>query len=83
MALFGRTAKDWRDQNPGKKGNLRDEANVSQLVCLSNLESINALLIQEGIDQSSRLVKLNQIAIHQMCLLVADHTVNGIEGKGK
>ncbi len=83
MALFGRTAKDWRDQNPGKKGNLRDEANISQLVCLSNLENINALLIQEGMSQSARLVKLNQIAIHQMRLLVADHTVKGIEGKAK
>lgn len=83
MALFGRTAKDWRDQNPGKKGNIRDEANVSQLVCLSNLENINALLIQEGIDQSARLMKLNQIAIHQMRLLVADHTVKSIEGKAK
>ncbi|MBF0430771.1 MAG: KilA-N domain-containing protein [Fibrobacteria bacterium] len=76
MALFGKTARHWRDNNPGKKGNIRDEANVSQLVCLSNLENINALLINEGMDQSNRLVKLNRVAIHQMKLLVADHSVD-------
>lgn len=69
MALFGMTAKDWRDRNPGKKGNLRDDADVSQLVCLSNLENLNALFIREGISQAERLNRLNQIAIHQMKLL--------------
>jgi hypothetical protein len=81
MALFGMTAKEWREQNPTKKGNVRDEANISQLVCLSNLENINAMLIQEGVAQSERLVKLNQMAIHQMRLLVADHGVQKWTGR--
>jgi|SRR3989344_3624036 len=72
MALFGLTAKEWRDSNPEKKGNIRDDANISQLVCLSNLENLNALFINEGLPQDKRLVKLNQIAIHQMKLLTAD-----------
>ena len=69
MALFGMTAKQWRDAHPDKKGNIRDYANVSQLVCLSNLENLNALFINECIEQSERLAKLNQIAIQQMKLL--------------
>ena len=69
MALFGMTANQWRDSRSGEKGNIRDYANVSQLVCLSNLENFNALFISEGIDQSDRLIKLNQIAIQQMELL--------------
>ena len=72
MALFGMTAKAWRDQNPNKKGNIRDFANVSQLVCLSNLESLNAVFINEGMEQSARLEKLNKIAISQMKVLVED-----------
>jgi hypothetical protein len=72
MALFGITAKAWREQNPSKKGNIRDYANVAQLVCLSNLESINALLIKENISQADRLNKLNEIAIEQMKILVFD-----------
>ncbi len=72
MALFGRTAKQWRNENLDKKGNIRDYANVSQLVCLSNLENLNAHFIQEGINQSQRLKKLNFVAIHQMKLLVLD-----------
>jgi len=72
MALFGKTAKIWRDENTEKKGNIRDYANVAQLVCLSNLESINALLIKENIVQSTRLNKLNEIAIEQMKILVLD-----------
>jgi hypothetical protein len=72
MALFGITAKKWRRVNPGKKGNMRDYANVTQLVCLVNLENINALMIKEKISQAERLKKLNQIAIEQMKLLTAD-----------
>jgi hypothetical protein len=72
MALFGMTAKTWRENNPVKTGNIRDYANVSQLVCLSNLESLNAVLINDGIDQSHRLEKLNKIAISQMKILIDD-----------
>jgi hypothetical protein len=72
MALFGKTAKQWRAENPGEKGNIRDFANVSQLVCLSNLENINALRINEDIAQPDRLRKLNEIAIKQMKLLTTD-----------
>jgi len=72
MALFGITAKDWRTQNPERKGNIRDYANVSQLVCLSNLESLNAVLIDEGLSQPDRLKKLNAVAISQMRILTED-----------
>ncbi len=76
MALFGKTAKQWREENPDKKGNIRDYANVSQLVCLSNLENLNAVFINDGLPQSERLVKLNQIAIQQMRILVDDKSNN-------
>jgi len=69
VALFGMTAKEWRDINPDLKGNMRDYANINQLICLSNLENINAVFINENISQSERLVKLNLIAIHQMKIL--------------
>lgn len=69
MALFGMTAKRWREENPDKKGNIRDYASVNELICLSNMENINAVLIEDGIDQKERLTKLNKIAIHQMCIL--------------
>ncbi|WZL73668.1 KilA-N domain-containing protein [Clostridiaceae bacterium 35-E11] len=72
MALFGMTAKTWRENNPDKTGNIRDYANVSQLVCLSNLESLNAVLINDGLEQSQRLEKLNKIAISQMKILIDD-----------
>ena len=72
MALFGMTAKTWRENNPDKSGNIRDYANVSQLVCLSNLESLNAVLINDGLEQSQRLEKLNKIAISQMKILIDD-----------
>ncbi len=72
MALFGMTAKQWRDANPGEKGNVRDEVNVAQLICLSNLENLNALFIHEGLPQAERLKKLNDIAISQMRLLTKD-----------
>jgi hypothetical protein len=83
MALFGMTAKVWRDKNPGRKGNIRDYADVSQLVCLSNLENLNALFIRENAPQAERLRKLNQIAIHQMKLLTVDPSIKRLEGKDK
>ena len=75
MALFGMTAKQWRDSHPDLKGNIRDYANVSQLVCLSNLENLNAVFINDGMPQSERLAKLNAIAIGQMKVLTEDHRV--------
>ena len=69
VALFGVTAKQWRDANPNLKGNIRDYATINELICLSNMENINAVLIDEGIAQSERLVKLNKIAIQQMKVL--------------
>ena len=83
VALFGLTAKEWRDNNRGKKGNIRDYANVSQLVCLSNLENLNALFINEGLAQKDRLIKLNAIAIQQMKLLTDDHGIRKLEGGKK
>lgn len=81
MALFGKTAKEWRDENPEEKGNIRDVANVSQLVCLANLENLNAHFIQEGLGQPERLARLNQTAIQQMRLLVEDRAVKKLGGK--
>lgn len=69
VALFGITAKEWRDQNPNLKGNIRDYATINELICLSNMENINAVLINDGLPQSDRLIKLNQIAIQQMKVL--------------
>ncbi len=83
MALFGMTAKEWRDSHPGEKGNIRDYANVSQLVCLSNLENLNALFIQEKAPQAERLRKLNQIAIQQMTLLTDDSRIMRLEAEKK
>ncbi|MBU4246715.1 MAG: KilA-N domain-containing protein [Nanoarchaeota archaeon] len=83
VALFGMTAKEWRDDNDGKKGNIRDYANVSQLICLSNLENLNAFFINEGLPQDKRLVKLNQIAIQQMKLLTDDSNVRKMKLKSK
>ncbi len=70
MALFGKTAKQWRDENPNEKGNIRDTANIEQLVVLSNLESLNAVLINQGIKQPNRLQQLNEVAIAQMTSLL-------------
>ena len=69
MALFGVTAKQWREANPELKGNMRDYATINQLICLSNLENLNAVFINENMPQSERLIKLNQIAIKQMKVL--------------
>ena len=71
VALFGITAKDWRDANPDLKGNIRDYATINQLICLSNLENLNAVFIQKGMEQSERLTELNKIAIQQMKVLEA------------
>lgn len=83
MALFGKTAKEWRDSHLGEKGNIRDYANMSQLVCLSNLENLNALFIQEKMPQAERLRKLNQIAIQQMRLLTDDKRIKQLGAGGK
>jgi hypothetical protein len=69
VAMFGMTAKQWREANPGLKGNIRDYATINELICLSNMENINAVLINDGMPQGERLVKLNQIAIQQMQVL--------------
>ena len=69
MALFGMTAKQWRDKNAEKEGNIRDYANINELICLANLENINSIYINEGAKQSERLIKLNEIAISQMKIL--------------
>lgn len=79
MALFGMTAKQWRDSHPELKGNIRDYANISQLVCLSNLENLNAVFISEGMSQAERLAKLNAIAISQMEILTQDHRIEALE----
>lgn len=81
MALFGKTAKQWREENPDKKGNVRDYADASQLVCLANLENLNAHFIEEGTPQSERLAKLNKIAIHQMKQLTESRSIKKLEGK--
>ncbi|MBC7586793.1 MAG: KilA-N domain-containing protein, partial [Chitinophagaceae bacterium] len=70
IALFGITAKQWRDANPSLKGNMRDYAGINELICLSNMENINAVFINEGLQQPERLLKLNAIAIQQMKILV-------------
>lgn len=67
--MFGMTAKMWRDENPELKGNIRDYATINELICLSNMESLNAVFIDQGLQQSERLVKLNKIAIQQMKVL--------------
>ena len=69
VALFGITAKEWRDAHPDDKGNIRDYATINQLICLSNMENLNAVFINEGMPQQERLHKLNQIAIQQMTVL--------------
>ena len=69
IAMFGITAKQWRDANPDKKGNIRDYASINELICLSNMENLNAVFINDGMSQSDRLIKLNQIAIQQMKIL--------------
>ncbi|KAF1080165.1 MAG: hypothetical protein GQF41_3632 [Candidatus Rifleibacterium amylolyticum] len=79
VALFGKTAQQWRDENPDKTGNMRDYANVSQLVCLANLENLNAHLIQQELPQKERLKLLNNTAIQQMRLLTEDSSIKKLE----
>ncbi len=69
VAMFGMTAKEWRDANSDKKGNIRDYATINELICLSNMENLNAVFINDGLPQPERLIKLNQIAIQQMRVL--------------
>ena len=69
VALFGQTAREWRETHPDMKGNIRDYASINELICLSNMENLNAVFINDGIPQSERLVRLNQIAIQQMKVL--------------
>ena len=81
VALFGKTAKDWRDENKGKEGNIRDYCNVTQLVVLANLEGINAELIRQSSPQSERLIQLNQIAISQIKALINNPSIKKLELK--
>lgn len=81
MALFGQTAVQWRAAHPEDKGNIRDQATGAQLVCLSNLENLNALFITQGMPQSERLSRLNQIAIQQMNLLTSDDLVPKLQDR--
>jgi len=79
VALFGITANEWRENNPDKTGNIRDYATLEQLVVLSNMESVNALLIRQGLSQSERLLQLNKVAITQMKSLLASNTMKKLK----
>ena len=81
VALFGMTAKQWSEKNKDKKGNIRDYADVNQLVCLANLESLNAHFISENISQPQRIEKLNQVAIKHMKILLSDSSMKKLESK--
>ena len=76
VAMFGQTAKQWHEAHPELKGNIRDYASINELICLANMENINAVLIDEGVPQGNRLVRLNQIAINQMRVLENDDNRN-------
>lgn len=79
VALFGMTSKEWRESNPELKGNMRDDADISQLVCLSNLENLNAVFINEGMDATERIEKLNAIAIEQMRILTESERIKKLK----
>jgi hypothetical protein len=81
VALFGKTAKEWKKSNKNKKGNIRDYANITQLIVLSNLEVLNSEFIKEDISQKERLIKLNQIAIYQIKLLINNKNIKKLENK--
>ena len=81
MALFGKTALQWRQENPATKGNIRDMASVEQLVVLSNMESMNAVMIQQGLSQSQRLTELNKMAITQIKSLLGSKTLKDLKNK--
>jgi hypothetical protein len=80
VALFGKTAAEWRDENPNANGNIRDEATLEQLIVLSNMESINALIIAQGLPQSERVVQLNKVAITQMTSLLDNTNIRQLAG---
>jgi hypothetical protein len=79
MALFGKTAQQWRNENPGKAGNIRDYATLEQLVVLSNMESINAVMLHQGVPQSERIVQLNKIAISQLKSLAGNNQLRKLK----
>jgi hypothetical protein len=79
VALFGKTAKEWREQNPNAEGNIRDHATLEQLVVLTNLESLNAVLVRQGLPQPERLIRLNQIAITQMRSLLSSTSIKKLK----
>jgi len=79
VALFGITAKQWKEEHPNAKGNMRDDASIEQLVVLSNMESINALLIEQGLTQQERVIQLNKVAIMQMKSLLENHSLKNIK----
>ena len=79
VALFGKTAREWKDENPDLKGNMRDEATIQQLIVLSNLESMNAELIKQGIPQDQRLLMLNKMAIEQMTSILGSSSIKSLE----
>ena len=79
VAIFGKTAREWRDENPKAEGNIRDQASIEQLVVLTNLESMNSVLIRQGLSQADRLQRLNEIAISQMTTLLASNTVKRLK----
>ena len=81
MALFGKTAKQWRTANPDKSGNIRDYANGAQLVCLANMECLNAHFINESVAQQERLIRLNRLAIQQMRVLIGEQSLHRLEGE--
>ena len=82
VALFGMTARQWRDANPNLTGNIRDYATINELICLSNMESLNSVLINDGVPQGERLIKLNRIAIQQMLVLQGDNNRHLLKEKG-
>ena len=79
LPFFGITAREWRDNNPNKDGNIRDYATLEQLVVLSNMESINALLIRQNLIQNERLVQLNRVAITQMKSLLEGNVIKKLK----
>ena len=83
MALFGMTAKEWSNNNPDLKGNMRDYADIAQLICLANLESLNAVLIEEKLPQSKRIERLNQVAIKQMRILTEEKSSKLLGGNNE
>jgi hypothetical protein len=82
-ALFGKTAKEWKEQNPEAKGNIRDDATIHQLIVLSNLESMNAELIKQELSQNKRLKFLNKMAIEQLTSLLGNTAIKKLQQTGE